>query len=115
MKPQFLLVTFSRLFVICLLAFGLSGCSKNSALVGKWQGADPKDVMEFTSDGKFSMAGDKDMKGTFSFNGDTLTLKLDGDMGKAIGDVSAPAKLDGDTLKITDPDDKSTQTYKKVK
>lgn len=97
------------------MAFGLSGCSKNSALVGKWQGSDPKDIMEFTSDGKFTMAGDKDMKGTFSFNGDTLTLKLDGDMGNALGDISAPAKLDGDTLKITDPDSKSLETYKKVK
>lgn len=103
---------FPRLFIICLLALELGGCSKNSALVGKWQGTDPKDVMEFNSDGKFSMAGDKDMKGSFSFNGETLTLKLDGDMAK-LGDISAPAKLDGDTLKITDPDGK-LETYKKV-
>jgi hypothetical protein len=114
MKPRFLLVTFSRLFFIWLLAFGLSGCSKNSALVGKWQGSDPKDVMEFDSDGKFSQVGDKDMKGTFSYNGDTLTLKLDGAMGSALGEISAPAKVDGDTLTITDQD-KTVETYKKVK
>src|SRR5215471_15974207 len=102
MKPRFLSPTFSRLFVICLLAFVLAGCSKNSALVGKWQGDKPGNVIEFGSDGKFSMAGDKDMKGTFSFNGDTLTLKLDGAMGSALGDISAPATVDGDTLKITD-------------
>ena len=96
-----------------MLALGLCGCSKNSALVGKWQGDKPDNVMEFDSDGKFNMAGDKDMKGTFSFNGDTLTLKLDGDMAK-LGDISAPAKVDGDTLKITDQDGK-VETYKKMK
>ena len=100
--------------LICLLALGLSGCSKNSALVGKWQGDTAGDTMEFRSDGTFSIAGDKDMKGTYSFNGDTLDTKLDGDMGKALGTMSAPAKLEGDTLEITDPDGK-VGTYKRVK
>jgi hypothetical protein len=83
--------------------------------VGKWQGTDRSDVMEFLPDGTYKVAGDKSMNGTYSFSGDRLSLKLDGDLGKAIGTVSARVVVEGDTLKLTDPDSGKVDVYKRVK
>ena len=84
-----------------LTAF-VSSCSKNSALVGKWQGKDASEIAEFRADGTFKFSGGEPMSGTFSFNGSELSFKLDGDLGKALGTVTAQASIEGDTLKISD-------------
>jgi uncharacterized protein (TIGR03066 family) len=91
----------------------LWGCSKSGALVGKWQGEDPADVMEFRADGTFLLSEGEDMKGTYSFNGKTLKLKLDGELGKALGSMSVPAVVENDTLKMTD--EGKVEVYKRVK
>lgn len=115
-NPPLRSATFFALgLLIGLLVLAVAGCSKNSVLVGKWQGDESSDIAEFHADGTFTMGGDKDMKGTFSFNGETLELKLDGDVGKMIGKISARVKVEGDVMKITDPDNGKVETMKRVK
>lgn len=97
-----------------VLALVLTACSSGGgALVGKWQGTDATDVMEFRANGTFHIAGAEPMNGTYSVSGDQLQLQLDGALGKALGKITARIVLEGDTLKMTA--DGETEVYKRVK
>ena len=113
LKPFRLVSSFSVALLLGLLV--LSGCSKNSALVGKWQGKDASDIAEFKADGTFKFSGSEPLNGTFSFNGSELSLKLDGDLGKALGTMTAQATIEGDTLKISDTKKSAPDVYTRVK
>ena len=110
-------ISFALGLLVCLIV-ALSGCSKNSALVGKWQGDKESVITEFHADGTFKIvgeAGGEEMKGTYSFNGERLELKIDGDVGKTMGTISARVKVEGDTMKLTDPKNGKVETLKRVK
>lgn len=100
-------------FVCLVLALFLSACSQNNKLVGKWQGTEPDDTLEFRADSTFSTSGKEPLQGNYTFTGNSLKLKLDGPRGKALGDVSIGASLEGDTLKMTDKG--KTEVYKRAK
>jgi hypothetical protein len=108
------LVSFSG-FVLVIALFALSSCSKNSALVGKWQEKGVNVIAEFNTDGTVKFSGSEPMTGTFSFNGSELTIKLDGDLGKALGTMTEQATIDGDTLTIRDSKKDTPDVYTRVK
>ena len=70
-KPARLVSFFG--FVLLLALFARSSCSKNSALVGKWQEKGASVIAEFNADGTFKFSGGEPMTGTYSFSGSELT------------------------------------------
>ena len=103
------------LVVVVAVVIGLMlvalGCGDKPGLVGKWEFEGM--VWEFTSEGTVLGISDvpQGVEVTYVVEGDVLTLSA---LGQEV--ISAKFEVDGDTLKLINPDDPSEiETAKRVK
>ncbi len=81
------------------------------SLVGRWREPKGKDTTEFQGDGKVTEkpASGETIRGTYTLEGAKLKIRLEG----VKDELVFTAKVQGDSLEMTDPDGQTTR-YERV-
>jgi hypothetical protein len=91
------------------LAWLLVSCSPDakSAIIGKWTESNGA-VTEFRADGTCTIGNSgSPMKGKFNASGHHIWIKLDGELGLAVGTIDLKIKfVRGDAIDLTYPDNR---------
>lgn len=101
---------------VALLTATSAFADLKSEIVGKWTDADGTENIEYKADGTFTeVVGGETMKGKYSFPDAThIKAELEGPMA-AMGAITSPIKITGDTMEMAGEEGKPAMKYTRVK